>query len=207
MADTPTLHTDRLILRPWRASDLEPFSALNADAEVMQHFPASMSAKETTHFVARTRAHFDEHGYGLWAVEVRDVAPFVGFIGLVHPAFEAPFTPAVEVGWRLARAHWNQGYATEGARRVVRFAFEEAGLDELVSFTVPDNAASRRLMTKLGMTHDAADDFNHPRLPHGHPLRKHVLYRLDADTWRAVQHGPRPSDHHAVAPNRKARAS
>ncbi len=198
MASIPTLHTDRLILRPWRATDLAPFSELNADPEVMMHFPASLSAKETTAFVAKIRAHFEEHGFGLWAVEARDVAPFIGFIGLWRPSFRTHFTPAVEVGWRLARPYWNQGFCTEGARRVTRFAFSELGLDELVSFTVPKNTGSRRVMEKLGMHRDVRDDFNHPRLPHGHPLRQHVLYRLDVETWRAIAGEARPSEARAL---------
>lgn len=207
MAEIPTLYTDRLMLRAWRASDLAPFSELNADPEVMMHFPASLSEKETKAFVAKIRAHFVEHGFGLWAVEARGVAPFIGFIGLWRPSFRAHFTPAVQVGWRLARPYWNQGYCTEGAQRVLRFAFQEQGIDELVNFTVPKNAGSRRVMDKLGMHRDARGDFNHPRLPHGHPLRQHVLYRLDAETWRASVGEARPSEARAIESQDDQRAS
>jgi ribosomal-protein-alanine N-acetyltransferase len=135
--------------------------------------------------VVRIEGHFAEHGYGLWAVEVRphDGAPvtgFVGFVGLAVPAFEAAFTPCVEIGWRLARGAWGQGYATEGARAALRFGFDVAGIDEIVSFTTVENARSRAVMGRLGMTRDPADDFEHPGLPVEDPLRPHVLYRLAA---------------------------
>jgi RimJ/RimL family protein N-acetyltransferase len=170
--------TERLLLRRWRQSDREPFAAMNADPRVMEHFPAPMSLEETTASIARIEAHFAQHGYGLWAVEIPGLTPFAGFVGLSIPRFEARFTPCVEVGWRLAADYWGRGYATEGARAAVAFGFEQLGLDEILSFTVPGNARSRRVMEKLGMTHDPADDFDHPLVPAGHPLVRHVLYRL-----------------------------
>jgi len=172
------LTTDRLILRRWRESDREPFSGMNSDPRVMEFFPALLSRQESEAMVDRIEAHFDAHGFGLWAAELRQVKSLVGFIGLNVPSFEAHFTPWVEIGWRLAADHWGQGLATEGANAVVRYSFEKLGLGELVSFTAPANVASRRVMEKLGMTYDPADDFDHPRLPEGHPLRRHVLYRL-----------------------------
>lgn len=185
MARIPSLRTERLLLRPWRDSDLEPFARLNADPDVMRHFPSTLEPKESNALVARIRKHFDDHGFGLWAVEVPYVAPFIGFIGLWTPTFVAPFTPCVEVAWRLAQEYWGHGYATEGARAAVRFGFDQLGLDDVVSFTVPRNQASRRVMEKLGMFHHERDDFDHPRLPLGHPMRRHVLYRLSAQAWEA----------------------
>jgi len=175
----PTVRTSRLVLRPWRDHDLVPFAALNADARVMKHLPA-LSREQSDAIVARIRRHFYDHGFGLWAVELPGRASFVGFIGLLRPAFDAHFTPCVEVGWRLAFDYWGNGYATEGARAAVAFGFSMLGLDEIVAMTVPANRASRRVMEKLGMTRGDDDDFDHPLLPAGHPLRRHVLYRLKA---------------------------
>lgn len=176
--DTPTLCTPRLLLRPWRDSDLAPFAAMNADARVMEFYPQTMTRQESDALVERARTHFAKHGFGLWAVEVPGVAEFIGFTGLIVPNWEAAFTPCVEVGWRLAPEHWGHGYATEAAGAAVRFGFETAGLREILSFTVPANGRSRAVMQRLGMTHDPADDFDHPLLSEGHSLRKHVLYRL-----------------------------
>lgn len=171
------LRTDRLWLRAWRGSDRAPYAALNADPEVMEHFPAPLSRAESDAHVDRMIAALDEQGWGLWAVEVPGEADFIGFIGLNVPRFDAPFTPCVEVGWRLARSAWGRGYAPEGARAALTFAFDELGLDEVLSFTSVGNAKSRRVMEKLGMTHDPADDFDHPGVPEGSPIRRHVLYR------------------------------
>ena len=179
----PTLTTDRLLLRPWRDADVDPFAALNADPAVMEHFPAVMTRAETEAGVARVRQVFAERGFGWWAVEVPGVAPFIGFVGLWVPSFEAPFTPCVEVGWRLAKDYWGQGYATEGAREALRFGFEDLGLKEIVSFTATTNLPSQAVMQRLGMTHNPADDFDHPKLPEGHPLRRHVLYRIEQLRW------------------------
>lgn len=180
------IRTPRLWLRPWRDEDVEPFAALNADPRVMEFFPALLTRQETEAGVARLRAHFAQHGWGFWAVEVPGVAPFVGFVGLQNVSFSAPFTPAVEVGWRIAAAHWGQGYATEGARAALDGGFRRLGLPEIVSFTVPANVRSRRVMEKLGMHRAPSEDFEHPRLPEGHPLRRHVLYRLRASEWGGV---------------------
>jgi ribosomal-protein-alanine N-acetyltransferase len=173
----PVLRTERLILRGWTQDDREAFAEMNADPRVMEHFPGLMSRAESDAFVDRIEAHFGDRGFGLWAIEVAGAAPFVGFTGLLVPRFEAHFTPAVEVGWRLAAEAWGKGYATEAARAAVDFAFGPAGLDALVSFTVAANTRSRHVMERIGMTHDPADDFDHPLLP-GSPLQRHVLYRL-----------------------------
>ena len=172
------LLTERLRLRRWRPGDRAPFAALNADPRVMEYFPAPLSSEESDDLAARIEAHFDARGFGLWAVEAPGVAPFVGFVGLSVPGFEAHFTPCVEIGWRLAAEHWGKGYAAEGARAALAFGFETLRLEEIVSFTATGNLPSRRVMERIGMTHDPADDFDHPALPEGHPLRRHVLYRI-----------------------------
>jgi ribosomal-protein-alanine N-acetyltransferase len=159
---------------------------MNADPRVMEHFPATLSRAESDATVDRITAHFDAHGFGLWAVEIPGVAPFGGFVGLCQPRFEAHFTPCVEVGWRLAAEHWGQGYATEAAKAALKFGFETLGLHEIVSFTVPANRRSRRVMEKLGMMHDPDDDFDHPILATGHPLCRHVLYRIAVAEWRTA---------------------
>ena len=172
------LRTDRLYLRRWLPTDRDPFATLNADSRVMEHFPAALSRVESDTLVARIESHFDQHGFGAWAVEIPGITPFAGFIGLTVPTFEQHFTPCVEIGWRLAADHWGRGYATEGARAALAFGFQTLGLDEIVSFTVPGNLRSRRVMERIGMVHNPADDFDHPALPEGHRLRRHVLYRI-----------------------------
>jgi RimJ/RimL family protein N-acetyltransferase len=179
----PELRTERLLLRQWRDDDLEPFAELNADPETMRFFPSPPSRAESDALAESARRHIEHEGWGLWAVEVAGGASFIGFVGLARPSFEAHFTPAVEVGWRLAREHWGRGYATEAARAAVAHGFEELALDEIVSFTSPLNEPSRRVMERLGMSHDPADDFEHPRVPAGHALRPHVLYRLGRPDW------------------------
>ena len=194
MSPCPTLATPRLLLRPWRDADLAPFAALNADPRVMEFFPKLLARAESDAMVERLRAHFDRHGFGLWAVEVAGGAPFIGFVGLAVPRFEAHFTPCVEIGWRLAAEHWGRGYATEAAGAALDFAFGRLGLDEAVSFTTAANRRSRAVMERLGMTHAPADDFEHPSLPEGHALRPHVLYRLTRSQWgaRGRADGSRP---------------
>lgn len=183
----PILKSERLILRPWRESDVAPFAALNADPLVMEHFPATLTRAETEAMVERVRAEMARHGFGWFAAEVPGVAPFIGFIGLWAPSFAAPFTsiqnPIVEVGWRLAKEFWGQGYATEGARACLRFGFDDLGLKEIVSFTATTNLPSQKVMQRLGMTHDPADDFDHPSLSKGHRLERHVLYRMRWEDW------------------------
>ena len=179
------IETPRLWLRRWRSQDLELFSALNADPQVMEHFPSTLSREETAVMVGRIENHFDNHGYGFWAVEVPYQAAFIGFIGLAVPASEASFTPCVEIGWRLARPWWGQGLATEGAQAALAYGFQHLALSEIVSFTVPGNTRSRRVMEKLGMRY--SEDFEHPWIEPGHPLRRHVLYRLTRAEWIASQ--------------------
>jgi RimJ/RimL family protein N-acetyltransferase len=172
------LRTERLLLRRWRGSDRLPFQQINADSRVMEFFPEPLTAEASDALFARAREHFDRRGFGPFAVELIETSAFIGFIGLSIPGFDAQFMPAVEIGWRLAFEHWGKGFATEGARAARRHAFETLKLEEVVSFTVPANLRSRRVMEKLGMSHNPADDFDHPRLPAGHPLRRHVLYRI-----------------------------
>jgi len=180
------IRTERLLLRRWRDTDLAPFAAINADPAVLEHLPGPLDRDETAALIRRIETHFDAHGFGLWAVEVHGVDPCIGFVGLTRVAFEAPFGPAVEIGWRLARGAWGHGYATEAARAALAFGFEDAGLDEIVSFTVPANQRSRAVMERIGLVRDPSADFEHPKLPPGHPLRAHVLYRIDRDTWRGA---------------------
>jgi RimJ/RimL family protein N-acetyltransferase len=167
--------TERLLLRQWREEDREPFAKLNADPETMRYFVSTMTREESDATVDWATALIDERGWGLWAVEVVGGAPFIGFVGLNLPRFRPEW---VEVGWRLRREHWGNGYATEAAREALRFGFEELGLDEIVSFTSVPNTPSRRVMERIGMTHDPTRDFDHPGVPEGHPLRRHVLYAI-----------------------------
>ncbi len=177
MTNPATLLTSRLHLRLWCEEDLPSFAAMNADPRVMEFFPRPLDRAESDALATRIRDHFARHGFGLWAVEVPGVADFIGFVGLAVPTFDAHFSPCVEIGWRLAREHWGRGYATEAARTVLDVGFRQFGLGEIVSFTVPANLRSRRVMERIGMTHSPSDDFDHPALPEGHPLRRHVLYR------------------------------
>ncbi|HEY2841527.1 MAG TPA: GNAT family N-acetyltransferase [Pirellulales bacterium] len=179
------LKTSRLSLRRWNDDDLSLFAELNADPLVMEHFPKRLDRAESDAAAARIRVHFDERGYGLWAVSVVGGAPFIGFVGLNVPTFQAAFTPCIEIGWRLSRDHWGHGYATEAARAALDFGFDELNLDEIVSFTVPANVRSRAVMERIGMRHSPEDDFEHPVLPVGHPLRPHVFYRLRREDLRS----------------------
>lgn len=172
------LRTERLVLRQWRPDDREPFAAMGADPRVMEYFPSTLTREQSDTIADRIEAGIEERGFGFWAVEIPGAAPFAGFIGLSVPKFQTHFTPCVEIGWRLAPQFWNLGYATEGAKASLAYGFETLNLPEIVAFAVTNNRASRRVMEKLGMTYDPGDDFDHPGLPHGHPLRRHVLYRI-----------------------------
>jgi len=179
------IRTERLLLRRWQESDREPFAAMNDDPAVVEHLQGPMSRERSDDFVDRIEGHWDEHGWGLWAVEVPNVAAFIGYVGLWPAGYVAE--GMVEVGWRLAREHWGHGYATEAAREALRFGFEEVGLEEIVSFTVPQNERSWRVMERIGLVRDPAGDFDHPRVnpavnPH---LVRHVLYRLSRASWLA----------------------
>jgi RimJ/RimL family protein N-acetyltransferase len=180
------IKTDRLILRPWRPEDRAPFAAMNADPAVMEFFVSTMTREESDSLADKIEAGFAERGFGLWAVEELETGEFLGFAGLIYQSFEAHFTPAFEIGYRLARPAWGKGYATEASRAAVAYGFTEAGLSDIVSMTCVPNVRSQNVMRKLGMTHDPADDFDHPRVPDGHPFKRHVLYRLTAEQWREL---------------------
>jgi len=172
------VETERLVLRRWRESDHAPLVAMNADPVVMEHYVAPWTEAETDAFIERNNARFAEQGFGQWIVEVRGETEFAGYVGMTIATFDAPFTPAPEIGWRLAHDYWGHGYATEAARAVLDCGYRELGFDEIVAFTTTGNLRSQRVMEKLGMTRDPADDFDHPNVPVGHPIRRHVLYRL-----------------------------
>jgi RimJ/RimL family protein N-acetyltransferase len=186
----PEFRTARLLLRSFEDRDFAPFAAMNADPQVMEYFPAALSRAESDAAAVRMRKHMEEHGFGLFALELPP-RELIGFTGLTTVTFEAHFTPSIEIGWRLASAHWGHGYATEAARAVLDFGFNQLSLPEIVSFTVPHNHRSRRVMEKLGMRRDPKDDFDNPRMPEGHPLRRHVLYRIDQTAFHSAMTDPR----------------
>ena len=178
MSGTPELRTERLLLRGWRESDRQPFATMNADPAVVEFLNGSLTREQSDAMVDRVEASWALKGYGLWAVQVIDGPEFIGYVGLWDALFEAPFTPAIEVGWRLARCAWGRGFASEAARAALRYGCETLGLPEVVSFTAATNLRSRAVMERIGMTRDLARDFDHPSVPVGSPLRPHVLYRL-----------------------------
>ncbi|MGO9488498.1 MAG: GNAT family N-acetyltransferase [Solirubrobacteraceae bacterium] len=181
MGEGPGLETERLLLRRWQPADLDPFAAMNADPAVMEHFPATLSRRDSGRAIARIEAEFEREGFGLWAVEVRGGPRFAGFVGLTRVEGELPFAPAVEVGWRLARAQWGRGLATEAAGAALEDGFARLALAQIVAYTAVANLRSRRVMERLGMRRDRAGDFVHPLLGDGHRLGPHVLYRLRAE--------------------------
>jgi ribosomal-protein-alanine N-acetyltransferase len=172
------LCSSRVLLRGWQPGDAAPFAALNADPVAMEYFPSPLSRTDSDAMIGRAQAGLEERGWGWWCLEIESTC--AGFVGLAMPSFDAHFTPCVEVGWRMATRFWGHGYATEAARLVVDFGFRRLGLSEIVSFTTVTNWRSRRVMERLGMHRKPADDFDHPRIAPGHPLRPHVLYRLAA---------------------------
>jgi RimJ/RimL family protein N-acetyltransferase len=174
----PELETPRLRLRRWLQTDLEALVAMGGDSEVMEHFPSTLSRAETALLLARLEASFERYGYGFWAVEVREGGEMVGFVGLSPVPEDIPSAPSVEGGWRLARAHWGKGIAREGAEAALDYGFNVLGEQEIVAYTTAGNVRSRRLMERLGMRHDEAADFDHPRVAAGTPLAPHVLYRV-----------------------------
>jgi RimJ/RimL family protein N-acetyltransferase len=174
----PVVKTSRLVLRGWTDDDREPFASLNCDPEVTRYLGPAMSRTESDALVDRMMAEWQAEGHGLWAVVPLEGGECIGFVGLHVAAFEAAFTPCVEVGWRLARSAWGRGYAPEAASAAALYGFDKCGLDEIVSFTAETNTKSRRVMEKLGMTHDPTEDFDHPNVGEDDPLRRHVLYRL-----------------------------
>jgi len=194
VTDGPTITTARLVLRRWRDDDREPFAAMNADPEVMRYFPRPLNRDESDRLIDRIEARFDAEGIGQWAIEDREDGRFLGFTGLASAAFAAPFTPAVEVGWRLARFAWGRGYATEAGRAALHFGFEVRELESILSWTSVLNLRSIAVMARLGMRHDPAEDFDHPLVAPGDPLRRHVLYRLDREGWSQRSTGLSPRD-------------
>lgn len=181
----PMLATPRLILRQWDKVDLPDFARINADPQVMRYFPAVLDRAQSDALAEGIRTRLRDTRFGLWALELPGKLRFAGFVGLSVPAYTTHFTPCVEIGWRLARCCWGQGYATEAASRVLDYAFDALALVEVVSFTARQNLPSRAVMRRLGMQHDVAGDFPHPLLATGHPLSHHVLYRLPRQTWLA----------------------
>lgn len=178
MHQPATIRTSRLLLRPWREEDLEPLVVMSNDAKVMEYFPSFQSREDCEAMLERMRSHHAVHGFGYWAVEIPGVTSFAGFLGLAVPRFDAHFTPCVEIGWRLIAEYWGEGYATEGANAALKYGFESAGLPEIVSMTAVNNIRSQRVMQKLGMSCNRDEDFDHPLVPVGHRLQRHVLYRL-----------------------------
>ena len=187
------LHTERLVLRRWTEEDREGFARINADPEVMRYRHRTLSRQESDDLMDDIEACFDRNGFGLWAVERTEDAELIGFIGLEVASDDMPFRPLVHIGWHLAVDAWHHGYATEGAAAVLDFAFDRLGLSEVVAHTTARNERSRAVMRRLGMTHDAGDDFDGPWYPPGHPHRRFVLYRLAASDWRRQSRGPRRS--------------
>jgi RimJ/RimL family protein N-acetyltransferase len=180
------IDTARLRLRQWRDTDMEPFARMNADARVMEHFPAPLDRATSDAVAGRLRAEIAERGYGFWALELRETGEFLGFTGLRIPAMSLPIGPCVEIGWRLAADRWGQGFASEAARAALGYGFVTLGLDEIVSFTALPNVRSQAVMRRIGMTH-RGEVFEHPGVAPGHPLRPHCLYRLSRQAWEAGQ--------------------
>ncbi len=189
MEQIKELESPRLRLRLWRDTDLPAFAALCADPKVMRYFPAPLSRLESAALIGRFRGHFAEYGYGMWALEHNDTGAFIGCTGLLNVSFAAAFTPAVEIGWRLAPEYWGLGYASEAAWAVLRCAFDRLALDQVVSFTSEPNLPSQKVMQAIGMQCDLEGSFEHPRLDEGHPLRPHVLYRISRAQWLETLHG------------------
>lgn len=174
------IETERLLLRPWRDTDRDSFFRITSDPRVMEFFPAIPTREQSDALLDRCNVHFEQHGFTFFAAELRETGEMAGFIGLAHMPLDTHFAPCIEIGWRLGFEFWNRGLATEGARAALRYGFEKLGLDEIVAYTAAGNLRSRRVMEKLGMTRKAEDDFDHPRIADGHPLRRHVLYRISA---------------------------
>jgi RimJ/RimL family protein N-acetyltransferase len=173
------IHTARLRLRPWRDEDKAPFRALNADSRVVEFFPSILSAAESDALAERCQALIAQHGWGFWAVECKATQAFIGFLGLHAQPEALPFSPCVEIGWRLAHRYWGRGYASEAATGALRFGFDRLELEQIVAFTAIGNLRSRAVMERIGMREDGTG-FDHPALPEGHPLRRHCLYRISA---------------------------
>lgn len=177
------LETERLILRKWKEADLEPFCKITSDPEVRRYYPGVLTADETKALVTKVEAHFNKESFGLFALELKSTGEFIGYTGLMKPTIQAHFMPCVEIGWQLSKKHWGNGYAPEAAAKALEDGFVRIGLDEIVSFTTVSNDKSIRVMQKLQMTRNPKDDYSHPALPEGHPLKPHVLFRLSKAIW------------------------
>ena len=187
--DDTLFETDRLVLRKWRDDDLEPYYALCSDPDVMRYFPGLQTKDHCRSMIDMALRDYEDQGFCCMPVVLRDTGEFIGFTGLSLPRFDRPtaFSPCVEIGWRLKKSAWGQGFAVEAARRWLAYGFGKIGLNEIVSFTASDNNQSRRVMEKLAMIRDTEDDFLHPNLDPEHNLALHVLYRLSVDRWRDLQ--------------------
>ncbi|MCB9586206.1 MAG: GNAT family N-acetyltransferase [Polyangiaceae bacterium] len=181
------LRTERLVMRPFVEADAEAFAKINADPQVMEHYPAPLSRGESDALLDRINTSFRENGFGVWALELGSSSALLGYTGLAIPTWENHLTPCVEVGWRLGREHWGNGYASEAARAALEVAFTDLGLSEVLSFTSLPNHRSARVMQRIGMRRDEASDFAHPNLPADHPLSRHIVYRISAAEWEAVR--------------------
>jgi RimJ/RimL family protein N-acetyltransferase len=176
----PDLRTERLTLRPWRESDVQPWAAMNADPLVREYLGDLLTREQSAASAAHFQAQLDERGFGFWAVEVHGTGEFIGFTGLDQVDEGMPFT-GIEIGWRLARSGWGHGYATEAALASLAFGFETLALSEIVSVTTATNLRSQAVMRRIGMTRDPAEDFDDHTEPEG-PLRRNVLYRIRSQT-------------------------
>ena len=185
LSEIPVLRTARLTLRGWQDQDRDPFAALNADPEVMEHFPGLQDRAHSDTMIDRAMQLWAEDGFCWWAVEADDLG-FIGFTGLARPRWDAPITPCVEIGWRLARRAWGHGFAPEAARAALDWGFRTRHLDEIVSFTVPANTRSRAVMERIGLQRMPDRDFGHPRIPPEHPLHRHVVYAITRDAWASI---------------------
>lgn len=175
------IETSRLRFRVWKEEDRIPFAKMNASDKVMEYFPSRLNTEQSDEMIIRIMNHFKDYGYGLWAVELKETQEFIGFIGFAHPTFESLFTPCVEIGWRIDENYWNKGYATEGAKACLEYGFKTLGMTEIYSFTSQINTRSSRVMRKIGL--EEKGTFNHPNIEEGNPLRLHVLYKIDRDTF------------------------
>lgn len=180
------LETERLYLKQWQKTDFEPFAEMNSDKEVMRYFPKVLSSEESDAMALGCQSLIEKNGWGFWAVSLKDTKAFIGFVGLYQPHHNFPFSPCIEIAWRLRKEYWGYGYATEAANAALKFAFEELKLKQVVSFTACSNRPSQRVMERIGMT-NKQEDFFHPAIEENHPLAKHVLYKITQTEWRFAQ--------------------
>jgi len=183
--DAMELNTERLLLRQWKQEDFAPFAELNSDSDVMEYFPSTLSPEQSDDLARLAQKLIAERGWGIWAIELITTGDFIGFVGLHYPDDDLPFTPCVEIAWRLRKQFWGKGYATEAAKESLSFAFSTLQLDEVFAYTAVTNVRSRSVMERLGL-HNTDQNFEHPNLPKGHPLSEHVVYKLSKQTWSAA---------------------